>query len=464
MASQTGSPVPAPSAQVVASAFVEQYYTILHQSPELVYRFYQEQSVLSHPGPNGDMTSVTTTEAINDKILSLNCKDFKVELRTVDAQDSYQGGVSVLVTGWHMAIDEVRRKFIQSFFLAPQDKGFFVLNDIFRYVDEDELVENSSLSANNVSVDGPAAPLTPDQDRHEPAVEATPSVSEEEVDNGDVSGNQSEETSAVEEDVVPVAPSSQYEIHPVVEATTLVPEDGRKKSYASIVKVMKESKASTPVNVSNSTVKAASATVEKQPLATAAPASEASAPTNTNSIPESSIHHEEAESHSIYVRSLPLNILDSQLEEEFKKFGPINPGGVQVRSNKGFCFGFVEFESSSSVHSAIEASPIIIGGKQAYVEEKRATSRGSGNGSGRGQFSLGRGASSGGFRSDSFRVRTNFSGRGSFGRGDYGTRGSEYGSRGRGPSRREGYQLVDLNGRGGAARSSGGSNNSTVPA
>lgn len=60
MAMQEASPASTPSAQVVGNAFVEQYYQILHQSPELVYRFYQESSVLSRPESNGVMTSVTT--------------------------------------------------------------------------------------------------------------------------------------------------------------------------------------------------------------------------------------------------------------------------------------------------------------------------------------------------------------------------------------------------------------------
>jgi hypothetical protein len=54
----------------------------------------------------------------------------------VDAQDSFNGGVLVLVTGHLTGKDSLRRKFSQSFFLAPQDKGYFVLNDVFRYVDE----------------------------------------------------------------------------------------------------------------------------------------------------------------------------------------------------------------------------------------------------------------------------------------------------------------------------------------
>jgi RNA recognition motif-containing protein len=40
------------------------------------------------------------------------------------------------------------------------------------------------------------------------------------------------------------------------------------------------------------------------------------------------------EGHSIYIRNLPLNVTVAQLETEFKKFGPIKPGGIQVRNNK----------------------------------------------------------------------------------------------------------------------------------
>lgn len=60
MAEQTVSPPPTPSAQVIGNAFVEQYYHILHHSPELVHRFYQDTSLLSRPDPNGLMTTVTT--------------------------------------------------------------------------------------------------------------------------------------------------------------------------------------------------------------------------------------------------------------------------------------------------------------------------------------------------------------------------------------------------------------------
>lgn len=64
--------------------------------------------------------------------------EFRAEIKTVDSQDSLNGGVIVLVTGYLTGKDLVKKDFTRSFFLAPQENGYFVLNDIFRYVDEDD--------------------------------------------------------------------------------------------------------------------------------------------------------------------------------------------------------------------------------------------------------------------------------------------------------------------------------------
>ncbi|KAG4207519.1 hypothetical protein ERO13_A03G070500v2 [Gossypium hirsutum] len=64
MAMQEGSPVFTPSTQVIGNAFVEQYYHILHQSPNLVHRFYQDSSHLSRPDMHGNMTTVTTLQIV----------------------------------------------------------------------------------------------------------------------------------------------------------------------------------------------------------------------------------------------------------------------------------------------------------------------------------------------------------------------------------------------------------------
>lgn len=62
MQEATAASATAPSAEVVGNAFVEQYYHILHQSPNLVHRFYQDSSFLSRPDGNGEMMTVTTME------------------------------------------------------------------------------------------------------------------------------------------------------------------------------------------------------------------------------------------------------------------------------------------------------------------------------------------------------------------------------------------------------------------
>ncbi|KAJ6848733.1 ras GTPase-activating protein-binding protein 1-like [Iris pallida] len=368
-----------PSAQLVGNAFVQQFYHILHKSPSLVYRFYQESSTLGRPDPDGTMNSVSTMDAINQKILAVDYSEFKAEIKTVDSQDSLNGGVIVLVTGYLTGKDEVKRDFTQSFFLAPQDKGYFVLNDMFRYTEKGDH-QHRNLDLPN----GTTVPLSPEQDSlpvEQVAIEqmsapkTVEEVNEEEVYNP----SDNEEASAIVEEEVPVeevineVPSGTEEVVAIPLPVTAVQEEAPKKSYASIVKVMKENPA--PLAAPKPAARPPPPHQEQQsvPAPGLAPAPEI--PAASSIVSESSIQEAEADGYSIYIKGLPLNATAAQLEEEFKKFGPIKPGGIQVRSHKlqGFCFGFVEFEVPSAVQSAIEASPITIGSRQASVEEKRTT-------------------------------------------------------------------------------------------
>ncbi|XP_020537475.1 nuclear transport factor 2 isoform X2 [Jatropha curcas] len=454
MATQETAPASPPSAQVVGNAFVEQYYHILHQSPGLVHKFYQDSSLLSRPDADGTMTTVTTMQAINDKILSLNYEDYTAEIKTADAQESYEKGVIVLVTGCLTGKDNVKKKFSQTFFLAPQDKGYFVLNDVFRFVGEDESLANDFLT-NGVNEN--AMPTTSttqtgwgdivEGDPHEVTnhltVDPTTPSEEEDLNNGAevCDPSDKEEGSVIDVEVVEQQTDSIHnEILTSVDAAPAALEDAPKKSYASILKVMKGTTPSSDYTATTH-AKAAPANFQK-PLPNSikpAYAPEAVAP-SSGGAPESSDVHEEAEGYSIYVRNLPFNATTAQLDEIFKKFGPIKHGGIQVRSNKqGFCFGFVEFETLSSMQSALEASPINVGDRQAIVEEKKTNTRVSS--SGRGRYPSGRG----GFRSDSFKNRGNFGGRG-YGRNEFRNQG-EFSGRPKGSGRNgDDYQRVNQNG------------------
>lgn len=445
-----GPPSGTPPAELVGSAFVEQYYGLLHSNPEVVHKFYQDISVLSRPEPDGVMKSVTTMKGINDKICSMNYKNYKAEIQTADAQDSMENGVILLVTGYLTGMDKLRRRFTQTFFLAPQDVGYFVLNDVFRFMDENVLLDANTISVSGIP-DTPSTSLTlepepshvldpPVFNQEKSHIEEVPNV---ETKNDDLKGNESESTKAV-----PISESQPTENH-ISAALDPSPfnaeEDAPKKSYASIVSshTKKGNSGSVKMYVPTNSAKVAPLKTEKPSLNSVsqdvAPA--ASVP----NAPESSNAADEGDGHSIYVKNLPPSVTPDQLEMEFKRFGPIKLGGVQVRSHKGFRFGFVEFLDANSMNNAIQASPVTIGDREAAVEMKRTTTRvGTAVSNSRGRYPSGRG----GFRNDSFRGRGNYSGGRGYGRNDFGGRG-EYSGRGRGPGGRSGDGNQQGRGRGG---------------
>ncbi|KAI3829848.1 hypothetical protein L1987_03977 [Smallanthus sonchifolius] len=454
MAAPAAAPQQPVSAQVVGNAFVQQYYHILHQSPGLVHRFYQDISKLGRPEEDGSMSITTTMDAINSKIISLNYDEFRAEIKSVDAQESLSGGVNVLVTGYLTGKDNVLKKFTQSFFLAPQDKGYFVLNDMFRYMED---VNHND--GNSDPVEDVEDSINPEQviesvhvvENHIPDQVVEPS----EESPGEIVVNPPENVAVEvvvveEEEAVPeVIDEVQEASQPVGESSTKI-EEVPKKSYASIVMDLKQNGVpfSSPAPAPRKPQpRIQESQVNNVPPTASAPEAAAS---NVDAV-ENDIHEEEADGFSIYIKGLPMSATPAMLEDEFKKFGPIKPNGIQVRSNRQqeFCFGFVEFEVPDAVQKAIEASPVAIGGRNAAVEEKRSrNSKGT-----RGRFPVGRGA--GGFRNEGPRGRGNYGGGRGYNRGgefgggrnDYG--GNRGGGRGGAPPNRggggDGYHRERLN-------------------
>jgi RNA recognition motif-containing protein len=110
----------------------------------------------------------------------------------------------------------------------------------------------------------------------------------------------------------------------------------------------------------------------------------------------------------LYVGNLPYTIDDSQLQEEFSKFGAVSSARVvtdrETGRSKGF--GFVEMESDSEADMAIEKmNGTPMGGRNLNVSEARPQERregggrggfgGGGRGGGRGGFGGGRGGGGG---------------------------------------------------------------------
>ncbi|KAJ1551625.1 hypothetical protein HK096_006458 [Nowakowskiella sp. JEL0078] len=74
---------------------------------------------------------------IYEQILKLGFTDCKVLVSNVDSQTSLSGGIIVQVLGELSNHGLPCHKFAQTFFLAEQPNGYYVRNDIFRFLKED---------------------------------------------------------------------------------------------------------------------------------------------------------------------------------------------------------------------------------------------------------------------------------------------------------------------------------------
>ncbi|PON44372.1 Splicing factor-like protein [Parasponia andersonii] len=423
------------SAVQVGSYFVGQYYQVLQQQPDRVHQFYSDASSMIRI--DGDSTdSASEMLQIHALILSLNFT--AIEIKTINSLDSWNGGVLVMVSGSVKAKDfGVRRNFIQTFFLAPQEKGYFVLNDLFQYIDDEpiyqhptpELSESKFDSQLNVSSPHPEPPVS-DYVLEEEARDYMNSVHIEDdpIDKYSVSEQQQQddfENEVVEEESPEEETSASIQNVPnaVQENPCVLVEEpvGEpiKKTYASILRVSKGQSAPAVATQSSFTGTQASSDwnyspqyVEQQ-LNSQLPIVHDS---GLEAAEEGFAFEDEGEPKSVYVRNLSPDVSEEEIEQEFKYFGRIKPDGVFIRSRKdiGVCYAFVEFEDMLGVRNALKASPIQLAGRQIYIEERRPNSSGISRGGRRGR---GRG----GYQTDSTRGR--FGGR-SLGRG--GNQDSDY--------------------------------------
>ncbi|GAB2220608.1 hypothetical protein Droror1_Dr00008269 [Drosera rotundifolia] len=459
-------------AELVANAFVEQFYKMLHEHPDVAFRFYHESSTMSRPGVIGTLTTVTGLEAIKDVIQSSNYSNFKTEILTADSQPSYMKGVIIIITGYLTDDDNGKRKFTESFFLAQIDKSFFVLNDVFRFIDEEkqqagpcivkeiheEVVAPTStmeLRTREVPSDSSPVqkvmdPVTHNVEARDPSREETSVVNEvSQVDLRNNNVQMSEDETLVVKEVSQVDSRNNGVQTPKRKYTPGT-------SYASVLSTgkpdvakatrstlpsasantgAKSGKVAPAVSIQVSCDSAATSTQVQVPVTSSKPSE--SSPPNDDTGKRSNNEQTEEIGYSIYIGNLPHDATVEQVEREFKRFGTIKEGGVQVRCNKEFFFGFVEFESSKSMEKAIEASTIRMGGKEAFIQEKRTATRVVNGGNsfrsrpdgyhndnfnGRSNFNFGRGGGGGyesnGFRSNNYGRRDD-SERNNYGRNDY---------------------------------------------
>ncbi|OVA03338.1 RNA recognition motif domain [Macleaya cordata] len=436
MATAFSGPV---SATQVGSYFVGQYYQVLQQQPDFVHQFYTDASTMLRV--DGSMTErAVSMLQIHSLITSLNFTE--IEIKTAHSLDSWSGSVLVMVLGSVQMKDyRGRRKFAQTFFLAPQEKGYFVLNDIFHFLDEDQIHQHPSSILGNNHFDSKLDASTPFPEPVSDCVQAEETQAREfeapthveenysveqyspleqqeqhllEVDNA-------EETIVEETPLEEPTPSYLSEMNTVQDSPPIpVVEpvgEPQKKTYASILRVSK-GHSTMPVASQPSVNKSIPPTSEwhhaPQPNQQAHPALRiGSERSSAEPVEEVAAFEEQGEGRSVYVRNLPSTISASEIELEFKNFGRIKPEGVAIRNRTdiGVCYAFVEFEDAVAVQNAIKASPVQLSGRLVHIEERRANTNSISRGGRGGRGGRGRG----GYQTEAPRGGR-FGGR-SFGRG-----------------------------------------------
>ncbi|CAO2839795.1 unnamed protein product [Amaranthus hypochondriacus] len=394
------------SAFEVGSYFISQYYRVLQETPEFTHQFYNDLSTLTRDDGNESQT-VSNIMEIHQVLTSLNVSG--LEVTKLNCQDSMNGGILLIVQGVMRSRNfSGKRRFTQSFFLAPQEKGYYVLNDILLFNEEVFLNQHPVPEIPDIKVDPEISASSPrleqpvsNYELEEESREYVNSIHIEEDTPVDkyslLDEEQLEEPhletivkeAPIEEPAAPVESTVNHMVY--VEDPVPVPADEPvgelpKLSYASILRASKGLPSQRVVPLPSARQSVTPPAEQHQMVQANAPESNPSAssfvPDNTNVGTDEGFVQEDGELTSVYVRSLPSNVTTADLEKEFKKYGRIKPNGVFIRNKReiGVCFAFVEFEDMSGVQNAIKSSPIELLGRQVYIEERRPSSNNSSRG------------------------------------------------------------------------------------
>ena len=337
---------PTPAAEIVGNSFVNQFYTILHSSPAVLYRFYTNDSTLIVSGEHGAASDAPTTyrtqRDIHNKVVSMRYDEAQADVQSIDASHTLGGGVLVQVTGaLRRKGENFARKFVQSFVLAPQENGFFVLNDIVRYLDKVEVAgEKASepqASAKEAKAETKAAKAETKaaKEGDKAAAKATEGAKSKDMEEA-----KREEAA----DVDPNKPRTYAMMAAAAQAASAA-----KPSAAAAKPAVSAPTAAAPPAVTKSVV------AEKT--------EQAPAPTKPGC--------------GIFIKNIFIDTTVEDLEREFSKFGVVVGGakGINLKSPKlshETKFAFIDFEEPASAQAALEAS-VELHGKVLVVEMKKAS-------------------------------------------------------------------------------------------
>lgn len=416
-----------PSPQWVGREFVRQYYTIMHEAPKYLHRFYSHNSSFVHGGvekAGEEQQPVMGQVDIHQKILSLNFVDCRAKIRQVDSQATVSNAVVVQVTGELSNDGQQMRRFMQTFVLAPQSpKKYYVHNDIFRY--QDEVFHDSESDVENLEESGESEQeQTEAVSQAEPVPEPTVSQYYDQtsvLSNGNAEiedrpespAQKSVEEEPKEEPPEEAAPEPEKEAEiktPEPEPVPDAPAEQKPLSWASLA-----SKNAPPAQPSTTSAGPAghAPPIGKpqvaRPEVSKLDGNQGPQPQRTPRLPRERMRERERtsvsrtddgdsdslsgrrgsrypDSHQLFVGNLPHNITERELRTYFETYGRVVELRINTKSGGGKLpnFGFVVFDSPDPVQHILSSKPIKYNGEHRLnVEEKKPRGAGSGPEGGR---------------------------------------------------------------------------------
>jgi len=346
-----------PNLLSVSKQFVHSYYNILHRSPQDLHRFYKEDSSFTHGFEATYGTPDETArglEKITNKIQQLDFQKCRVTLSVVDVQASIQGGIIIMVVGHLSNKEESPRKFVQTFFLAEQSnangKGYYVHNDIFRYLDEgQEVGQENEREEQEITLGHSQEGII--QKESEPDVPVESSVIKEQIEVIE------QEEIPPKASFIPVAatsPNVQEESNPLPMKKSAPMEATKPKNWAGVVS---KSNSQTPID---------------HPSPPKVPSQAAPQKSTTSQARKD----EKPGNPSLFVSNVPFNATEEQVKTIFSKIGEVS--SVSVNKSKGIAF--IDMANPDIALKAIESArngELVLDGRPLKVEEKKLSKQGS---------------------------------------------------------------------------------------
>ena len=399
----------------IGMAFGREYYTVLSREPSRLHLFYAKNSTLLH-ADEGDLDTPISigSEAIQNAVNKNSFLGSRFIIGSIDCHPSQNGGILVNVLGQIQKRGQAgsSRHFMQTFFLAEQPSGYFILNDNMRFLERPIATSTTTTTPIAAAVSATATEATPAPVAENTAPVAAPvtepvaapvvepvaaPVESASVPTKTVAAAPAAEIAAPAPTKVKKittaaskqkastspAPASAAADTPASEAVHPVEEVPAGPSSWAQLAAVQQNKWATGVVSHN---KGTSIPSEEKPKTVPSPASTHNRKKSTDqAAPRRPINNESGATPSkptklpfvpeasLYVTGVTSDLKSDAIRAEFAALGPLAHFDVKYNSNAAF----VEYVDPSIAKLLLEEGGIVVNGTRLTVEKRRVVNRNS---------------------------------------------------------------------------------------